>query len=57
MPKEVGHDGEGGGGSEMVGSPARVDGLETVCRRMNLAGTPVTPRGVLVVELRRFSKQ
>jgi hypothetical protein len=29
MPKEVGHDGEGGGGSEMGGSPVRVDGLET----------------------------
>ena len=36
MPKEVGHDGEGGGGSEMGGSPARVDGLETVCRRLLL---------------------
>jgi len=34
MPKEVGHDGEGGGGSEMGGSPVRVDGLETVCRRL-----------------------
>ena len=50
MPKEVGHDGKGGGGSEMGGSPERVDDLETVCRRMNLAGTPVTPRGVLVVD-------
>ena len=36
MPKEVGHDGEGGGGSETGGSPARVDGLETVCRRLLL---------------------
>jgi len=36
MPKEVGHDGKGGGGSEMGGSPARVDGLETVCRRLLL---------------------
>ena len=50
MPKEVVHDGKAGGGSEMGGSPARVDDLETVCRRMNLAGTPATPRGVLVVE-------
>ena len=36
MPKEVGHDGEGGGGSETGGSPVRVDGLETVCRRLLL---------------------
>ena len=37
MPKEVGHDGEEGGGSEMGGSPVRVDhGLETVCRRLLL---------------------
>ena len=36
MPKEVGHDGEGGGGTETGGSPVRVDGLETVCRRLLL---------------------